>query len=79
MHLVRQLAGDGVRRMFIGENTFIFEANVVQPGVTVGDNVVLWSGNHIGHDSVIEDHCFIASHAVHIWQLPDGSPHIQSR
>jgi sugar O-acyltransferase (sialic acid O-acetyltransferase NeuD family) len=48
----------------IGENTFIFEANVVQPGVTVGSNVVLWSGNHIGHDSTIEDHCFIASHVV---------------
>jgi sugar O-acyltransferase (sialic acid O-acetyltransferase NeuD family) len=48
----------------IGENTFIFEANVVQPGVRIGDNVVLWSGNHIGHDSIIGDHCFIASHAV---------------
>ncbi|HEV2945067.1 MAG TPA: acetyltransferase [Solirubrobacteraceae bacterium] len=48
----------------IGENSFIFEANVVQPGVTIGENVVLWSGNHIGHDSTIGDHCFIASHAV---------------
>lgn len=48
----------------IGENTFIFEANVVQPGVEIGDDVVLWSGNHIGHDSIIEDHCFVASHAV---------------
>jgi UDP-3-O-[3-hydroxymyristoyl] glucosamine N-acyltransferase len=26
--------------------------------------VTLWSGNHIGHDSVIEDHCFISSHVV---------------
>jgi carbonic anhydrase/acetyltransferase-like protein (isoleucine patch superfamily) len=26
--------------------------------------VILWSGNHIGHDSTIEDHVFIASHAV---------------
>jgi carbonic anhydrase/acetyltransferase-like protein (isoleucine patch superfamily) len=24
----------------------------------------MWSGNHVGHDSVIEDHCFISSHAV---------------
>jgi len=47
-----------------GENTFIFEANVIQPNVTIGDNVVLWSGNHIGHDATIGDHCFIASHAV---------------
>jgi carbonic anhydrase/acetyltransferase-like protein (isoleucine patch superfamily) len=26
--------------------------------------VTLWSGNHIGHDSTIEDHCFITSHVV---------------
>lgn len=48
----------------IGENTFIFEANVIQPFVTIGDNVVLWSGNHIGHDATIGDHVFMASHAV---------------
>jgi sugar O-acyltransferase (sialic acid O-acetyltransferase NeuD family) len=48
----------------IGENTFVFEANVIQPFVKIGDDVVVWSGNHIGHHSRIEDHCFIASHAV---------------
>jgi len=48
----------------IGENTFVFEHNVLQHGVRVGDNVILWSGNHIGHQTVIEDDCFIASHAV---------------
>jgi sugar O-acyltransferase (sialic acid O-acetyltransferase NeuD family) len=48
----------------IGENSFVFEANVVQPGVRIGNNVVLWSGNHVGHDATIEDHCFIASHVV---------------
>jgi sugar O-acyltransferase (sialic acid O-acetyltransferase NeuD family) len=47
-----------------GENTFIFEDNVIQPFVRIGDNVILWSGNHIGHHSVIEDNCFIASHVV---------------
>jgi sugar O-acyltransferase (sialic acid O-acetyltransferase NeuD family) len=47
-----------------GENTFIFEANVIQPFVEIGDNVVVWSGNHIGHHSTIASHCFIASHAV---------------
>lgn len=48
----------------VGENTFVFEANVIQPFVEIGDNVVLWSGNHIGHHSRIASHCFIASHAV---------------
>jgi UDP-3-O-[3-hydroxymyristoyl] glucosamine N-acyltransferase len=42
-----------------GENCFILEDNTVQPFVTIGNNVTLWSGNHIGHDSCIEDDCFI--------------------
>ena len=48
----------------IGEHCFIFENNVVQPFVTIGRNVVLWSGNHIGHHSTINDHCFLSSHVV---------------
>jgi sugar O-acyltransferase (sialic acid O-acetyltransferase NeuD family) len=48
----------------IGDNCFIFEDNTIQPFVTIGNNVTLWSGNHIGHHSVIHDHTFIASHAV---------------
>lgn len=48
----------------IGENCFIFEHNVLQPFVTVGNNTVLWSGNHVGHHTRIGDHSFIASHAV---------------
>jgi sugar O-acyltransferase (sialic acid O-acetyltransferase NeuD family) len=47
-----------------GDNCFILEDNTVQPFVTIGSDVTLWSGNHIGHDSVIEDHCFISSHVV---------------
>ena len=48
----------------IGENCFILEDNTVQPFVTIGSNVTLWSGNHIGHHSTIHDHCFLASHIV---------------
>ncbi len=48
----------------VGENCFILEDNTVQPFVKIGNNVTLWSGNHIGHDSVIGDHCFITSHVV---------------
>jgi sugar O-acyltransferase (sialic acid O-acetyltransferase NeuD family) len=47
-----------------GDNCFILENNVIQPFVTIGNNVTLWSGNHIGHHSVIEDDVFVASHAV---------------
>jgi sugar O-acyltransferase (sialic acid O-acetyltransferase NeuD family) len=48
----------------IGDNCFILEDNTIQPFVTIGNNVTLWSGNHVGHHSTIHDHCFIASHAV---------------
>lgn len=47
-----------------GDNCFIFEDNTIQPFVEIGNNVTLWSGNHIGHHSVIKDHNFISSHVV---------------
>lgn len=48
----------------LGDNCFIFEDNTIQPFVKIGSNVTLWSGNHIGHHSVIHDHNFISSHVV---------------
>lgn len=48
----------------IGENVFLLEDNTIQPFVSIGNNVTLWSGNHIGHHSTIHDHCFLASHIV---------------
>ena len=47
-----------------GDNCFILEDNTVQPFVTIGNNVTLWSGNHVGHDSTVDDHCFVTSHVV---------------
>lgn len=47
-----------------GDNCFIFENNTIQPFVKIGNNVTLWSGNHIGHHSEIHDHNFISSHVV---------------
>jgi len=48
----------------IGDNCFIFEDNTIQPFVEIGNNCILWSGNHIGHHSKIEDDVFISSHVV---------------
>lgn len=48
----------------IGENCFILEDNTLQPFTSVGNNVVLWSGNHIGHHGMIKDHAFFTSHVV---------------
>jgi sugar O-acyltransferase (sialic acid O-acetyltransferase NeuD family) len=48
----------------IGENCFILEDNTIQPFVKIGNNTVLWSGNHIGHHGTIGDHVFFTSHVV---------------
>ena len=48
----------------IGDNCFILEDNTLQPFTVIGNNVVLWSGNHIGHHSVIKDHVTFTSHVV---------------
>lgn len=45
----------------IGENTFILESNIIQPFVRIGDGVMMWSGNHIGHHCIVGDYCFFAS------------------
>jgi sugar O-acyltransferase (sialic acid O-acetyltransferase NeuD family) len=48
----------------LGDNCFVFENNVIQPFVKIGNDVILWSGNHVGHDASVGDHCFVTSHAV---------------
>lgn len=48
----------------IGDNCFILEDNTLQPFTKIGNNVVLWSGNHIGHHGIIEDHVSFTSHVV---------------
>ncbi len=52
------------RTASIGKNCFVLENNVVQHGVRIEDNVFLWSGNHIGHQTVIRRNTYIASHVV---------------
>ncbi|WP_413711025.1 acetyltransferase [Rhizobium sp. Rhizsp82] len=52
------------RTATLGENVFVFENNVIQHGAKVGSGVVLWSGNHIGHQTVLGDYTFVSSHCV---------------
>jgi sugar O-acyltransferase (sialic acid O-acetyltransferase NeuD family) len=47
-----------------GDNCFVLEDNTIQQEARLGNDVFLWSGNHIGHHAVIEDHCFVSSHVV---------------
>ena len=48
----------------VGDNCFILEDQTIQPTVTIRNNVMLWSGNHIGHGTKIGDHSYLASHIV---------------
>jgi sugar O-acyltransferase (sialic acid O-acetyltransferase NeuD family) len=48
----------------IGDNCFILENNTIQPFTAIGNNVILWSGNHIGHHSIIKDHIMFTSQVV---------------
>ena len=57
----------------IGDNCMILENNTIQPFVKIKDNVILWSGNHIGHGTVIENNCYISSHVV-----ISGNVHLES-
>lgn len=45
-----------------GDNCFILENQTIQPTVTIGNNVMIWSGNHLGHGCTIKDHAYISSH-----------------
>lgn len=50
--------------LIIGDNCFILENVVIQPFVRINNDVIVWSGTHIGHHSIIGNHCFITSHCV---------------
>jgi sugar O-acyltransferase (sialic acid O-acetyltransferase NeuD family) len=48
----------------IGDNCLVMDQVVIHPYARIGADTILWSGSHVGHDAVVGDHCFIASHAV---------------
>jgi len=48
----------------IGLNVMVLEKNTLQPFSLIGDNVVIWSGNHLGHHSTVGNHVFISSGVV---------------
>ncbi|MEQ8390866.1 MAG: acetyltransferase [Thalassospira sp.] len=48
--------------LVVGDNCFILENQTIQPTVKIGNNVMVWSGNHLGHGTYINDHVYISSH-----------------
>src|SRR5258706_7825017 len=53
-----------IGQVTIGDNCFVLEFAVIQPCSKVGNDVFIWSGNHIGHHAEIGDHCYIAGNAM---------------
>ncbi|MCB0460437.1 MAG: acetyltransferase [Flavobacteriaceae bacterium] len=45
----------------IGENCFIQAGTTLQPFTKVGNNVVMWSNNSLGHHGEIKDHVTLAA------------------
>lgn len=48
----------------IGENCFVLEFVTIQPCAKIGNDVFIWSGNHVGHHASVGDHCYIAGNVV---------------
>lgn len=48
----------------IGENSLVLENATIQPLARIGNNVFVWSGNHIGHHAEIRDHVYVAGHVT---------------
>jgi acetyltransferase-like isoleucine patch superfamily enzyme len=48
----------------VGENCFILDNQSISLDVKIGNNVVMWSSNHIGDLSVIDDHAWVSSHVT---------------
>jgi sugar O-acyltransferase (sialic acid O-acetyltransferase NeuD family) len=48
----------------LGDNCFVLEFAVIQPCSKIGNDVFIWSGNHIGHHASVGDHCYIAGNVV---------------
>jgi sugar O-acyltransferase (sialic acid O-acetyltransferase NeuD family) len=48
----------------VGENCFILDHQIFNLDVSIGDNVTIWSGNHIGDRTTIGNHVWISSHVT---------------
>ncbi len=53
-----------VGNVAIGDNCFVLEFATIQPCATIGNDVFIWSGNHVGHHASVGDHCYIAGNVV---------------
>ena len=57
----RACVADGVR---LGANCVILEAAVIQPFAEIGDDVTMEPGCHVGHESIVGSHSYLAARTV---------------
>ena len=64
--LISYVASDifRIEEIQVGENCFILEKQTINLDAKIGNNIVMWSGNHIGDRTVIEDNVWISSQVV---------------
>lgn len=48
----------------VGDNTLVLEHSTIQPLSKIGNNVFIWSGNHVGHHAEIHDHTYVCGHVM---------------
>jgi sugar O-acyltransferase (sialic acid O-acetyltransferase NeuD family) len=48
----------------VGHNCFVLEFATIQPCASIGNDVFIWSGNHVGHHASVGDHCYISGNVV---------------
>ena len=48
----------------VGDNCLVLEFATIQPCSSIGNDVFIWSGNHVGHHASVGDHCYIAGNVV---------------
>jgi len=53
-----------VEPIAVGENCFIMDNQSISLDVAIGNNVVMWSSNHVGDLTTIADHAWITSHVT---------------
>jgi sugar O-acyltransferase (sialic acid O-acetyltransferase NeuD family) len=48
----------------VGDNCFILDSQTFNLDVSIGNNVTIWSGNHVGDRTAIGNHVWISSHVT---------------
>jgi sugar O-acyltransferase (sialic acid O-acetyltransferase NeuD family) len=48
----------------VGENCFLMDNQSISLDVRIGNDVVMWSSNHVGDGTTVGDHAWISSHVT---------------